>query len=146
MPTAPKLVAALWYALVAWFAAQLVTQYLPEGSQVGQFALISAAFGFLVGWTFSGARAGDTMRAALGYGITSAAILALYCVFYFSFEEMLHRAVKKRYDGPMHAVVSHFDLMRENALFLIKPDVFLTLIVGGLFGGWLTEKVGRKWP
>lgn len=146
MPTAPKLAAFLWYALVAWFTAQLVIPYLPSGSQVGQLTLISAAFGALVGWTFAGGRAGDSMRAAYGYGLTAIFLVVLYCVFYFSFEEMLHRALRRRYDGAMHALTSCVELMGQNFLLLFKWDILIVLVFGGLFGGWIVEKVGRKWP
>jgi hypothetical protein len=145
MPTAPKLAAFLWYALVAWFSAQLVSNHLPEGTQLGHFALISAGFGGLVGWTFAGGRAGDTMRAAYGYGLTSIALIVLYCLFYFSFEEMLHRAMSHRYRGPMDALAGCVALMGHNFLIALKVDVVIVLLAGGLIGGWSVEKVGRKW-
>lgn len=146
MPTAPKLIGLLYFALLAFFAASLVIPYLDEGTQVGKLGFICAAFGGLVGWSFSGARAGDTMRAAYGYGLTAAALIVLYCVFYFSFEEMLHRSISKRYGGPTEAVLSCFKLMREHVVYVLKWDVLTILILGGLFGGWLVEKTGRKWP
>ncbi|RPE71561.1 hypothetical protein EDD53_0682 [Pacificibacter maritimus] len=145
MPTAPKLVAALWFAALAWFCAGMVTRYLPEGTQLGHFALISAGFGGLVGWTFLGRRAGDTMRAALGYGLTAVALTVFYCLFYFSAEKMVQRSLNNRYDGPMDAVVSVVELMGEYLILVAKIDVILVLLIGGLFGGWLVEKVGRKW-
>lgn len=145
MPTAPKLVALLWYALIAWFSAQLVVNHLEEGVQIGHFALICAAFGALVGWTFAGARAGDTMRAAYGYGLTAIFLLVLYCLFYFSFEEMLQRAMRKRYNGAMDALMSCIELMGQNAMKALKWDVVIILVFGGLLGGWIVEKTGRKW-
>lgn len=145
MPTAPKLVAAIWFALLAWFAAELAKMHLPESSFVGKMSLISAAFGFLVGWIFTGKRAGDTMRAAYGYGLTSVLLLLFWCVLYFSVEQMLMRAWNGRYKGPMHALSGGVDLFREYVLIAIRPDVALTLIVGGFFGGWLVEKSARRW-
>jgi hypothetical protein len=145
MPTAPKLAALLWYAFIAWFSAQLVVNHLADGVQIGHFALISAAFGGLVGWTFAGGRAGDTMRAAYGYGLTAIFLVVLYALFYFSFEEMLHRAMRKRYDGAMDALAGCLELMGQNALKALKWDVVIVLVFGGLFGGWIVEKVGRKW-
>lgn len=65
MPTFPKLIAAFWFALLAWFCAELVKNHFPENMIEGRMSEISAVIGFLVGWIFAGRRAGDTMRAAL---------------------------------------------------------------------------------
>jgi hypothetical protein len=145
MPTASKLAALLWYAIVAWFCAQLVANYLPDRAHIGHFALISGAFGGFVGWTFAGARAGDTLRAAYGYGLTTVVLIVLYCVFYFSFEDMIRRSMHNRYDGPMDALAGCVSLMGHNFSLMFKYDVVIVLLVGGLFGGWLVEKVSRKW-
>lgn len=145
MPTASKLVAFFWYALLGWFAAVLTVPYLPDGTPVGKFGYIAPAIGAVVGWTFAGTRAGDTMRAAYGYGLTSSFLLVLYNVGFFAGEEMFQRSIKKRYDGPMEAVTSMFGFMQDFALYALKWDVLIILILGGLFGGWLVEKTGRKW-
>ncbi|AJE47233.1 TrgA family protein [Celeribacter indicus] len=145
MPTAAKLVAALWFALLAWFAAELVKHHLPEGTRFGVFSLIAGAFGLLTGWLFLGKRAGDTMRAAWGFGFSTSLILAFWCVFYFAFETMIHRSLDGRYRGPTAALLAMVDLMRDFALYLLKPDVLFVLVAGGVFGGWLAEKAARKW-
>jgi hypothetical protein len=145
MPTAPKLVAFIWYAALAWFCANMVVTYLSKGTQVGNFAAISAVIGGLVGWTFAGKRAGDTMKAAYGYGVTSVLLVVFYCVFYFSGEEMLHRSLNMRYDGPLDALANGVALMGNNLILIAKNDVIAVLLIGGLFGGWLVEKTGRKW-
>jgi hypothetical protein len=135
----------MWYALLAWFAAALTIPYFPEGTQIGKFGIIAPFFGALVGWTFAGPRAGDTMRAAYGYGLTAAFLIVVYNVIFFAGEEMLQRSIKKRYDGPMEALSNSFVFMREFAIYALKWDVLTILILGGLFGGWLVEKTGRKW-
>ncbi|WP_417255727.1 TrgA family protein [Celeribacter halophilus] len=145
MPTAAKLVAAFWFALLAWFAAELTKNYVPEGTQFGIMSYIAAGFGFLTGWVFLGRRAGDTMAAAYSYGFSSSVILTFWSVFYFAFETMIHRSLDRRYRGPTEAVLGVFDLMRDYFLYVFKPDVLFILIIGGFFGGWITEKAARKW-
>ncbi|SEK97191.1 TrgA family protein [Pacificibacter marinus] len=145
MPTASKLAAFLWYALVAWFSAQLLLNYLPLGVQTGYFTTICAVFGGFIGWTFAGARAGDTMSAAYGYGLTTVILIVLCCVFYFSVEEMLHRSLRNRYGGLLDALTGCVSLMEQNFVLLFKYDVVIVLIFGGMFGGFLVEKVARKW-
>ncbi len=145
MPTAAKLVAAFWFAPLAWFAAELSKNYVPEGTQFGIMSYIAGGFGFLTGWVFLGRRAGDTMAAAYSYGFSSSVILTFWSVFYFAFETMIHRSIDRRYRGPTEAVLGVFDLMRDYFLYVFKPDVLFILIIGGFFGGWITEKAARKW-
>lgn len=145
MPTAAKLVAAFWFAIVAWFAAELVKPYLPEAMPVGIMSYLSGAIGAMTGWIFLGRRAGDTMTAAYTYGFTASVILSFWCVFYFAFEQMIKRSLDKRYDGATEAIMGMIDLMREYALHMAKVDVILVLLIGGVFGGWLTEKAARRW-
>ncbi len=83
MPTASKLVAALWFALLGWFAAELSKAHLPEGTQFGWYSYITGVIGLFVGWMFLGKRAGDTMRAAYGYGFTATILLLFWALLYF---------------------------------------------------------------
>lgn len=145
MPTMPRLIAALWFALLAWFTAELVKNHLPESMPVGRMSLFSAAIGFLVGWIFVGRRAGDTMRAAYGYGLTGAVLISAWGVGWFAVVEMLKRSWDGRYRGPMHALTGTVDLIKDYALFLANIDVIVVLVLGGLFGGWLVEKSAGKW-
>lgn len=85
------------------------------------------------------------MIAAYGYGLSASIIMVFWSLLYFAGEEMLHRAIDMRYNGATDAVLSVVALMGEFGLFVAKPDVVITLIVGGLFGGWLNEQVGRRW-
>jgi hypothetical protein len=57
MPTAAKFVAALYFAGLAFFAASLIFNYFPEGSQPGWFPFICMLFGALLGYRWSGRRA-----------------------------------------------------------------------------------------
>ncbi|WP_417248752.1 TrgA family protein [Celeribacter sp.] len=146
MPTMPRLIAALWYALLAWFVAEMSKTHMPEGTQFGRMSLYAGAIGLGVGWVFAGRRAGDSMRAAYGYGFTSGVLIAFWGVGFFAVVEMLRRAWDGRFRGPMHALAGMVDLAREYALIvLLNPDMLIVLLGGGVFGGWLVEKSARKW-
>lgn len=84
MPTGPKLIAALFFAALGWFGADLVKPLLPEGTQVGKFNIVVAAIGWASGWFMCGARAGDGIRAGFGYGLTSAALIVFWGMLIFS--------------------------------------------------------------
>jgi hypothetical protein len=146
MPTASKLVAALLFAALAWFASDLVRPLLPEGTQDGMFAPLNAAVGFVMGWTIMGARAGQTMTMSLGYGLTTAAITVFWCLLIWSGYVMVEASMKLRYNGPMHALQSMGAMMIDYAQMMATRAVVGSLVVGALVFGWLTEQVARRYP
>ena len=85
------------------------------------------------------------MKSGLGYGLTSVAFIAAWGVFAFAFEKMLRLSLKLRFDGPMEALQGMVEFCLEYIVLLATPTVFLTGITGGVFGGWLTEWVAKRW-
>lgn len=144
MPTAPKLVAAVLFAVLAWFVSDLYKPLLPEGTQVGLLSPVNAVFGMLMGWQVMGRRAGDTMRAAFGYGLTTAAVIVFWALLFWSGYVMVRRSTRLYYDGPMEALTDMFGLMVEYARLGATPEVIGSLVVGALVFGWLTEQVARR--
>ena len=78
MPTAPKLIAAVFFACVAALAAHLFIPVLPEGTQIKMFRELSAGIGFFCGWFIMGrtvgrgmveAQRGDTITCNPGAGV-----------------------------------------------------------------------------
>jgi hypothetical protein len=53
--------------------------------------------------------------------------------------------MRLRYDGPMEALQDMGAMMIEFARTMATPTVIGSLIVGGLFFGWLTEQVSRRY-
>ena len=145
MPTASKLVAALLFAALAWFASDLVRSLLPEGTQDGLFAPLNAAVGFVMGWTIMGARAGQSMRMSLGYGLTTAAMTVFWCLLIWSGYIMVEASMNLRYNGPMHALQSMGLMMVDYARLMATPAIVGSLVIGALFFGWLTEQVARRY-
>jgi hypothetical protein len=145
MPTAPKLIAALLFAALAFFVSDLVKPQLPEGTQFGLFAPINAAVGALMGWRISGARAGHSIRASLGYGLTTTTITVFWCLFIWAGYLMVEASMRLRYDGPMDALQDMGVMMVEFAGAMATPSILGSLLVGSLFFGWLTEQVARRY-
>jgi hypothetical protein len=145
MPTAAKLVAGAFFAALAFFGASLIIPYLPEGTQVKKFGIVSAAIGLLMGWIMSGTKAGYGTRAGMGYGLTTTALIVGWSLFTFAAAEMLDRSINLRYDGPMEAIQSMFELIIEYIWFIAKPDVIAVAVIGSLVGGWLVERTARSW-
>ena len=145
MPTGPKLVAALIFGFVAFFASGLIVPYLPQGTQLGLFHPVATGLGALMGWAMSGRHAGEGISHALGYGLTTVALTVFWGLVVFATDEMIDRSIHLRYDGPVQAVREMVRLMLDFAVIMAKPDVLIWLLAGALVGGVLTEMSWRKW-
>jgi hypothetical protein len=145
MPTAPKLVAALLFGALAFFVSDLIKPLLEEGTQMSWFSLVNPIVGALMGWRISGARAGYSIRASLGYGITTVAATVFWCLFIWAGYLMVEASMRLRYDGPMEALQDMGAMMIEFAQTMATPTVLGSLLVGALFFGWLTEQVARRY-
>jgi hypothetical protein len=145
MPTMPKFIAALFFAVLGYLCGDLIKPLLPDGTRTGLLNETLAAIGVLSGWLMAGKRAGDGWRSGFGYGLTSAGLLAFWGVFTFAGYTALDRSMNRRYDGPMDAIMAMVSLGLEYVVMIAVPTVIGPLIVGGLFGGWLTEWVAKRW-
>lgn len=144
MPTTAKLTAAVLLAVLGWFAADLVKPYLAEGRPVGLFSPISAGFGALIGWTFTGRRLHRGRGPALGIGLASAALLVFWVVLGFSLYEMVQRSMSLRYGGPTEALEAMVKIAVENLAVAAQPDVIGALLLGGAIVGGVTRWVGGR--
>lgn len=145
MPTAAKLFAAFVFAAVAFFAANAVIPLMPEGTQVNLFVPISTGIGMLSGWFIAGRLAGRGYRSALGGGFQSSIVMLFWCLVVFSVDEMINKAVRLSYSGPLEAVTDVFTIGLELGQMVMVPDVLFILVAGGFLGGAFTEWASRRW-
>jgi hypothetical protein len=141
----PKLVAALLFGALAFFVSDLVKPLLPDGTQFGLFSVVNLLVGMLMGWRVSGARAGHSVRASLGYGLTTMVATVFWCLFIWAGYLMVQSSMRLRYDGPVEALQDMASMMIEYAQTMATPSVLGSLLVGALFFGWLTEQVARRY-
>lgn len=147
MPTAPKLIAGILFAALAWFVSDLFKSELPEGSRVDWLSPINAGVGFLMGWRISGTRAGAAMKAAMGYGLTTAAAIVFWCLLIWSAYLMVVQSTRMRYDGPVAALQDMaLKMVEYGQMIALRADIVGSLIVGALIFGWITEQVARRYP
>jgi hypothetical protein len=145
MPTGGKLIGAMIFAALAYFLTDLVKPLLPEGSRLGWFAPLNGLIGFIMGWTILGRRAGKSYRHAFGYGFTTLAATAFWCLFCWAGYEMLGRSMKLYYDGPVEALQEMAQLFVGYAKIAAVQDVVLPAVVGTVFVSWFTEFFARRW-
>ncbi len=145
MPTASRLVAAVCFAVIAYFVSGLIPPLLPEGTQFGLFAYVNTALGVVLGWKITGSRTGEGMQTAIGAGLTTSLALVFWGLLVHSGVIMIENSTKMRYDGPMEAVVDTFNIGIEFAQIIATPMIIGTLVIGGIVAGILAELAGRRW-
>lgn len=146
MPTAAKLVAALLFAAVAWFASNALVPSFPEGTDLGAFAYVNAGIGLLVGWLVMGRLAGRGYAAAPTGGVRTTAVLVFYALLFHAIYEMLRQATRMRYDDTMDALLGAIELMGKYGLMVVtSPVVMGILLVGGVMAALVVELVSHRW-
>lgn len=146
MPTAAKLAAAILFGALAWLVSELVRPLFPEGTNLGRFALYNAMIGAVVGWGMAGARARTTWSNAVAYGLTAAASMVMSGLIIYGILKMVRQSTRRVYEGPVEAMVDVVRIIVEDAgKYLAQPEILLTLAVGGVVCGLITEWVGRNY-
>ncbi len=145
MPTFARVAAAVCLALLAFYVSGLVMATQPEKSNWGDFQLVNAGIGLLVGWFVLGSRVGVDYVTAIGIGFTAMLALVFWCLFFYAFREMISLALDRRFDGPVEAVVGVFKIGIEYGAQLAYPHILLTLLLGGGAAGVICEFVNRRW-
>lgn len=148
MPTAGRLVAAALFGALFWYVSALGLPLFAaaEMPEPPWFVVLNAALGVVLGWIIAGGRAGlGTWMAAVSYGWTTAIAIAVVALFAHGFVRMIELSLRMRYDGPVEAVAESFGLMAGIGAVLATPDILLSLALGALVAGLVTEWVGRNY-
>ena len=145
MPTAAKLVAAIFFAALGYITISLYIAHLPTGSTLRVLYQSSPGFGLVCGWLISGQRAGRGYADAVGTGVRSAFTTLVAVLLLHSLLQMLDFSMKRRFDGPMEAILAVFNYMVDYGTVALAGDVIGAIVIGGIIGGLLTEFAGRRW-
>jgi hypothetical protein len=141
-----KLFGAVLLAVLGWYAADAVGGHLPPEQKQGLLRPVSAFFGLTTGWRFMGPRMGDGIRAGIGMGLSAVVVLVLICMTVFAGAEMTRRAMRMTYGGdPFEALQDMVQIALDNVLYLNHADVIVTLLVGGMIVGFITELISHRW-
>ncbi|KIC44244.1 MAG: TrgA family protein [Ruegeria sp.] len=145
MPTAARLVASTCLLVVAFLVSSMIMANGEEGKSYGYFPFVNMALGVACGWVIMGKRAGRGWTAGLNNGLTGVAALVFWGLFVQGTYEMVQQAMRNRYGGPFEAVIAIFELGVGFASQLAASEIILTLIVGAIVTGLLTEIAARRW-
>ncbi len=144
MPTAARMIAALCFAALAWLVSDMIKPQFDEDKNFGNFNLINAGIGFLIGWQAVGSRAGRDMGAAINNGLTGGVLEVFWTLLLHSSYKMFQISMRGRYDGAFDAAAAIFQIMAEHALYLATPLIITTLIVGSAVSGLLAEFTAKR--
>lgn len=146
MPTAAKLISAVLFAAVGYFAAQAYGRTLPPGQPRELLLPIVAAIGLGQGWLTMGRNVGEGISMAITTGFRTSVQIAFWAITGFGLYEMFYRSTRLRYDGPGEAVIAALNLFLEYGLSVLTATTCMViLLVGGMVSGVIAELVNRKW-
>lgn len=147
MPTAAKLFSAVAFALVAFVATQLYANSMPAGRTPGALREIATMIGLICGWWIMGSFASRPHGRieAMATGVRTSFTIVVLVLITFATVEMLEQSMSGRYDGPMEAFLSIFDLALKMGNRMVTPEIISVLLLGGLFGGAVGHWAGRTW-
>ncbi|WP_126979550.1 TrgA family protein [Frigidibacter oleivorans] len=145
MPTAAKLLAALYLGLVCFAGALAVGSHLPEGADPGWLWAVATGAGLFCGWRVLGPDAGRGSVAAVAAGLRATTLAVLATLFLGAFAAMIQRSMRKLYDGPVEALQDVFRLMLDDARLLLHSDVGGVLIAGAMLAGLGAAHAARTW-
>ncbi len=143
MISSNKLVAASCLAIIGGLVAEFVKPQMPEGSNFGHMTLISAGVGLVVGWRVMGRRAGRS--GSLELGLVGVAAMVFWGLVLFGLIEMFRLAMRRRLDEPVEAMERAVTVALEYGVYLLHPNVLITLAVGAVISGMFTNFAARNW-
>lgn len=145
MPTPAKLIAAIGLGAVGWIGSDLIRPLMPPDTNFGWFNYVNLALGLVCGWVVTGKRVGHGYAEGFSAGLTGLGALVFWALFAQSLNEMLERALDRRYDGPVEGIIAMFELAAEFGAYLLDGPLIAFLCLGGILTGIVAEWVARRW-
>lgn len=145
MPTAAKLIAALFFAGLGAAGAVAYIPLLPEGTLTGWLIPGCAAIGLWIGWWIMGGSTGKSYAESMATGLRTSLTVIFFALLLFSIYVMILRSTKMLYDGPMEALLATFAIGLDYAKLMVDRNFIGLMALGGLVGGFLAEFTGRRW-
>ncbi len=145
MPTAARLVGAIAFAIVGFF---IFNAMLPEygDDTVPRFLLpLCIGAGLWAGWVLCGKHA-HSVVSGIGTGLTAGIAQGFWILLIMSFVRMIEQSLRRRYDGPMEAVVDVFTIMFDNGVMFGTTLMAITVLGGSVIAGMITGAIGKKYP
>ena len=146
MPTTAKLVSAVLFAIIGFFAADAYADTLPPGQPRFWLIPIVTVLGIGQGWMTMGRHVGQGMSMAITTGVRTSFLILFWAVTIFGLYEMFYRSTRLRYDGPGEAVIAALELLMEYGMSVLTAvPTLIILFGGGAIAGIVAEYTNRRW-
>ena len=145
MPTAPKLVAGLLLAALAFVVTERVNAGLPISITVGAVSEVNALIAFFGGWKFIGARVGKGTSAAITNGITGTFATTVVCLFVHAVEQMVADSMDRKYRTVFEAIDGAITYFLEYGSFLLTLNVLGLMAIGAIIVAVAAEVASHYW-
>ncbi len=149
MPTAARLVGAIYFALLAWGISQMLIPLIPpemaSGQKLDWFAERNALYGLTWGWVLNSQRANETLAGSISNGFTIVITMVLWAVTSTAVSQMVKLSLKKRYQGVGDAIDGVFELIVKFLGLLATQEIIGAFVIGALIGGLICGWVARRW-
>ena len=145
MPTIPKLFGALGLALTGFATVTQLAPHLNAETKTGGLLLVASSFGMLLGWRVIGPEAHGALSRLISIGFRGAFYLGIWTLLFLGSVQMLFKALRMRYDGPMEALGDVLSQGIAVGYMVLQLDVVAVLFIGGALTAILTAWAGRRW-
>ncbi|WOI55086.1 TrgA family protein [Palleronia sp. LCG004] len=142
-PTLSKLVAAVAFAALSWTVSRLVVLNFPEHMRPGAMAEINAVIGVVLGWRISGRPAGGLIE-SMAVGLSTGIAILFSALFVWAGHEMLRRAMRLRYEGPVEGIEDMISTMIDFAMLTWPGPALLVLGAGSIAIGLVVQCIQRS--
>ena len=143
--TGAKAVAGITFASLGYYTLVIYQEVVVEIYKSPMLSVWSAVIGFVVGWRVMGDWVHCSLRTAAQRGLLTTIWYFIWALILFSVAEMIRRSMEHRGAKPIEAIGKVFEISKELALNALDLKVILTLVLGGMVAGVLTELAARKW-
>lgn len=145
MPTMPKLVGAIGLALTGVMTVALLEPYLNAEVKTDGLQLVAISFGMLLGWRVIGTDGGGRPGKTAAAGFRAAFYLGICTLLFLGAVQMLLKALRMRYDGPIEALGDVVSQGVAVGYMVLQVDVIAMLFLGGAVTAILSSWAGRRW-
>ncbi len=146
MPTAAKLVSAIYMAIASVVVIMVVVSVYPDiEREQNRMAITAGIVGLLVGWRGLGKRIKFEERTAVSLGIRSGGSAYLWVLFLFGLNEMIQGILRNRYFEPIDAVLTIPAEMMEIGQLSLRLPIVAAILVLSAVGGIIAKRTGNRW-
>lgn len=145
MPTAAKLVAAVFLAATGCITALLAQPHVAQSVATDRAVIAAIVVSAYCGWSFIGAAVGRGYRLALTTGVRGAMAAMALCLAGFAAVDTVHQAMQPPLPG-LSALTEHFlQAFLTVGKQMLYAEVLLPMMIGAVVTGAVAEYVGRRW-